>query len=330
MSTSNITQSIWKQTNHADWKLIFDINKENNTNNTTETSLKQILDTCANKKKLKMGSLVMTPKGIGRLIKLEDGLATIKLQKEGELLLFPEYEIEPEFNIFICLKSADISNWYRLRIPANGTVETIKQLIQEMNIIDMNQGDHTLIYNGSEAKEELFLDQLDVRANSKFLLCHTKMTQYKITRYTNTYTWWYLSNSDGITFSVNKKIKLGGLGLYGSHENKLVKGTLKVFEGTFSDRGTCYYEEPFEIPAAPDQNNCITVIQFKKPITCKNDIDYTIQIDVSEYCYIYYGSGAKATIDGDKNVIFNFKYTPGSSFGSGVESGNYPEFYYYA
>ena len=77
-----------------------------------------------------------------------------------------------------------------------------------MNLIDMTQGDHTLIYNGLEAKDELFLDQLEIKANSKLLLCHTKMTQYKISRYSYTYTWWYLSSSGGMTFSVNKKIKL--------------------------------------------------------------------------------------------------------------------------
>jgi hypothetical protein len=327
----NLPQSIWKQDNSSSWVLLYDTNVKSDTSKTNENNLKNIFDTQNNKKKLKLGSLVMTPKGIGRLLKLEEGQVVVKLQQGDEQITLDESQAKSEFNINICIKS-EIDNWYRLRAPANGTVETIKHLLQDIGILNLSNNDFVLIYNGEEVKDELFLDQLGVKNNAKFLLCQTKMTQFKITRFTNTYTWWYFSSTDGITFVVNKKIKLGGLGLYGSHESKIFRGTLRVFEGSMADRGATLYEEQTEVPASSDQNNCITYVNFKKPVTIKPDIDYTIMVENSggDYLYIYYGSGSKAMIEGDKGVIFTFKYTPGSSFSSSIESGNFPEIIYYA
>jgi hypothetical protein len=328
----SIQQSLWKLDDKSNWRLVFGDEKANEgTTKQSELALKTVLDTLSSRKKLKLGSLVMTPKGIGRLIGLENGNANVKLQSgDNEQIAFSESEVDPELDIYICIK-AEVENWYRLRIPANGTVETIKQAANEVGILNSGTNDFVFIYNGEELKDELFLDQLNVRNNAKFLLCQTKMTQFKVSRYVNTYTWWYFSGTDGITFTSNKKIKLGGLGLYGSHESKVLKGTLKVFEGNTSDKGNTLYDELVEVPASSDQNNAITMINFKKPVTIKADTDYTIQLDNSgEYVYIYYGSGSKATIEGEKGVVFTIKYTPGSSWGSSVESGNFPELIYYA
>ena len=173
-----------------------------------------------------------------------------------------------------------------------------------------------------------FFRSVDLKINAKLFLCGLKMTQCKLSLYSVTYNWWYTYNTDGITFSVNKRIKLAGVGLYGSHENKIQNGTLKIFEGSVSNAGTILYEEPVEIPAAPDQNNSIAPINFKKPVNIKPHLDYTIQLICTNYCYLYYGGLGKGTIEGERGVEFNFKYTPGSSHGTGIESGNFPEFYY--
>ena len=42
--------------------------------------------------------------------------------------------------------------------------------------------------------------------------------------------WRYSYNTDGITFSCNKTIKLTGVGMYGSHEGKIQSGILKIYE----------------------------------------------------------------------------------------------------
>jgi hypothetical protein len=324
-----IQQSIWRQTEEGDWKLFFNLNQESGAKIENESQIKAIFDT-ANKKGVKMGSLVMTPKGIGRLIKLDNKLGTVKFMKEDKEETFEESLITPDFPIYLRILDKDFSNWYRLVVPANGSIENLKRLIEEIRLVDANSSNYILIYNGFEIKEEFFFDQLDLRINAKILLSGLKMTHSKLNRFSTTYNWWYTYNSDGITFSVNKRIKLGGVGLYGSHENKVQNGTLKIFEGCVNSMGAILYEEPVEVPAAPDQNNAIIPINFKKPINLKAQIDYTIQLICTNYCYLYYGGGGKGTVEGERGVEFYFKYTLGSSHGSGIESGNFPEFYFYS
>lgn len=325
----NIKQSIWKQTAEGDWKLFFNVNHDNTLKADTENQIKSLFDG-RDKKSLKMGSLVMTPKGIGRLIKLDNKLATIKFLKDDQEDSFEESLILAEFPIYIRILDKDFSNWYRLMVPANGSIETLKKQIEEIKIIDASTCNYILIHNGYETKEEFFFDQLDLRPNAKFLLCGLKMNQYKLARFTITYNWWYTYNSDGVTFSVNKKIKLAGCGLYGSHESKTQNGTIKIFEGTCANIGAILHEEPVEVPPVADQNNSVIPITFKKAVNIKPHLDYTIQLCCTNYCYLYYGSGGKAAVEAEKGIEFNFKYTLGSSHGTGVESGNFPEFYYYA
>ena len=321
--------SVWKQTEQGNWKLFFNLNEESIQKVENETQIKTLFDT-ANKKGLKMGSLVMTPKGIGRLIKLDNKIATIKFLKDDQEETFEEALILSEFSIFLRILDKDLSNWFRIMVPANGSVESLKKQIEELKIIDSNSSNYILIFNGSETKDEYFFDQMDLRPGSKFLLCGLKMTQCKMSRFTVTYNWWYTYNSDGISFSVNKRIKLAGVGLYGSHESKVQNGTIKIFEGNCTNMGCVFYEEAVEVPPAAEQNNSVMPITFKKPVNIKPQIDYTIQLICSNYCYLYYGGGGKSTVEGERGVEFVFKYSLGSGHGTGIESGNFPEFYYYS
>jgi hypothetical protein len=326
-TNNEINQSIWKQTKDGHWKLYFNMNDDNKIENNNQ-QMKFLFD--PNRKNLKLGSLVMTPKGIGRLIKLENKISTIKFLKDEQEDNFEESLILSEFPIYIRVLDNDFSNWYRIMVPANGSIESLKKSIEELKIIDSNSTNYLLIYNGSEVKDELFYDQIELKPNSKILLCALKMTQCKLSRFNITYNWWYTYNTDGITFSVNKKIKLCGLGLYGSHENKTQNGNLKIFEGTVSSISSILYEEPVEVIPSPDQNNAIIPIYFSKPINIKPQVDYTVQLISTNYCYLYYGNGGKSQIEGEKGIEFFFKFTNGSSHGTSIESGNFPEFYYYA
>jgi hypothetical protein len=131
-----------------------------------------------------------------------------------------------------------------------------------------------------------------------------------------------------MSFSVSKKIKIAGVGLYGSHEGKTFSGTLRIVEGGTTVTGNVIYEESAEIPPAPSQENCITTMMFKKPVRIKPCVDYTIEFSSTTVGYVYYGCGGKPTIDGEKGVVFEFKYLNGSSYSTGSESGLFPEIYY--
>jgi hypothetical protein len=277
---------------------------------------------------LKLGSLVMTPKGIARLIKIDNKQCNVKFLHNDAEDTFPEETISSEFSILIKKPQDSWSLWYNIKVPANGTVESLKKVLEEIKLVDSSTSNYSLIYDGKEMKDDFFFDQVNLMPMSKILLTEMKMTEYSFSRHTYTYTYWYIYAMDGITFNVNKRMKLLGVGIYGSHENKVQTGTVKIFEGDVSCVGSILYEEPHEIPAAPTQVDAMTTVRFRRPINIKPNVDYTIQYNQTGTGYVYYGSGGKNNYQLEKGLEINFKYTPGSSHGTSVESGNFGIFYY--
>lgn len=226
---------------------------------------------------------------------------------------------------------SDCNNWLKVFVPSNGSVEQLKKTLEENNVIDLSSN-FLLIHEGQEIRDDFFFDQMDMKKNSKILLAKLKMTPCKINRFpTTSNQWWYIStNMDGITFSVNKKIKLTGFGIFRSHENKTFGANIKVIEGTPTSMGNCLVEETIEIPTAPDALNNITPFNFKRPVTIKANTQYTAQLSIvssqNNYAYTYYGSSGTATVEGEKKAEFTFTYCSGYS--TSIESGLFPEFYY--
>ena len=321
-----IKQSIWRQDTKGEWKLFF--NTEYPQIEIENTQKQKSYINKINPKTLNLGTLVMTPDGIGRLLKIENQTAKITMSKTKKEEHYPIDKISNYFVSLIKVYDKEISNWFRINLPVNGNVETLKKILIEMKIVDLQISDYLLVTNGTELKDEYTFEQLSLKSNCKILLCGQKLINCKVNRFNQVLNWWYSYNMDGITFSCNKKIKLTGIGMYGSHEGKTQNGTLKIYENDTPSNLLC--DEIIEISPAADQSNAIVPINFKKPIVIRQNIDYTIQFQCSNYCYLYYGNGGVSTVEGEKSAEFYYKFTQGSTYGTNVQSGNFPEFYYYA
>jgi hypothetical protein len=337
-TNSNFQKSIWKHVqdeNGDDWKMFFDCNPKDKVpvSKTTNSESQIKLISTNTKKNIILGTLVMTPSGLGRLIKQDKTISTIKLIKTNEDVNFEEDDVLMFFPIYIRIIEKDFSNWHKISVPANGSIISIRKTLEERKVIEKDKT-FNLIFNGSDTKEETFFDQMpELLPNSKFLLFGLKNNLCKLSRFTTINSWWYTYAIDGISFCVNKSIRLTGVGLYGSHEGKIQSGTITLHEGSSnlgSFGGIYLLSELIEVPASPNQSEPLTPIYFKKPVSIKQGVDYTIQFQCSTYCYFYYGSQGSAKAIGDKNVEFEFKFTNNSNHGSNVDSGNFPEFYYYA
>ena len=90
------------------------------------------------------------------------------------------------------------------------------------------------------------------------ILSKNKIT-YTVSRYINIKQYWYLYSLDGICFSFSQKIKLIGVGLFGSHENKIINATLKILDGP-STMSNTIYEENVEIAPSANKFGAITKI----------------------------------------------------------------------
>ena len=88
-------------------------------------------------------------------------------------------------------------------------------------------------------------------------------------------------------------------------------------------------QENIEIAPGISKLYSISQIYFSKPILCKQNQDYSIILYSKTLTNSYYGQQGKNIIEGEIGINFTFKRIQGRSSGSGIETGNFPELYYY-
>ena len=199
--------------------------------------------------------------------------------------------------------------------------------MEKLKKINRNEFNYTLVYNGKSLQNEYPFEQLNILNNAKFLLLKANNIKLTLSRFLNVSQYWYTYSVDGICFSSSQKIKLIGIGLYGSHENKIINSTIKILDGP-SINSKIIYEENIDISPGISKIYAVSQIFFSKPIICKQNQDYSVILYSKTLTNCYYGQQGKQLIEGEKGVNFTFKRVLVISSGSGVESGNFPEFYY--
>ena len=153
---------------------------------------------------------------------------------------------------------------------------------------------------------------------------------HMIKRFTNAKKNSYYS-CDNITFNVNKKIKLTGIGLYGTSSGRFVRSHIKLMEGSPQSSVKIMVDEDYDIPPGADVNNCVTVFKFYSPIAIMPNIDHSVCLNLRpgdpDADDVYIGEGGTSMIEGDLGIVFNFKKGQNSGV-TNIERGAFPEFYY--
>jgi hypothetical protein len=326
---TEISPSIWQQNENGDWRLYFNSESEmsnisGNNNDKIKTKKNYLTSSQQN---LILGTLVMTSKGIGRLIKIIENHGIIKFKNDNKEEKIPLNEITNTFNCFIHIYSNGV-NIIRLKMKVLGKVGDIFEELEKSKKLNIIEYNNLLVYNGMSLNNEQTFEQLNVKNNCKFLLINNYIVKYTISRFLNVSQFWFTYTIDGICFSPSQKIKLIGIGLYGSHENKIMQATMKILDGP-SISSNVIYEENIEVAPGISKFNPISPIMFSKAITCKQNQDYSVLLLTRTTSNCYYGQQGKSLIEGEKGVTFTFKKIVGRNSGSSIESGNFPEFYYY-
>ena len=327
---SEVASSVWNQDEKGEWKLYFntesdlisqskrlnqDHSKFNKNNNLSEMNII-------------LGTLVMTPKGIGRLIKNNDNIATIRFNQDSKEEQFSLNLISNYFSCFISDYTNGNIDIIRLKLKASGKVEDIFTELEKINKINLKENNYLLVFNKDILKTEYTFEYLNVINKSKLILLSKNKITYTVSRYIDIKQYWYLYTLDGICFSPSQKIKLIGVGLFGSHENKIINATLKILDGP-STMSNTIFEENVEIAPSSNKFGAITKIFFSKPVFCRPNQDYSVILSSRTNTNTFYGTNGKQYIDGEKGVGFSFKRVQGKGGGTGVETGNFPELYYY-
>lgn len=328
-----MANSIWKQTSPGDWKLFFNLDIKPTIGTDTPPPSKHIHDThikAIPNQLMTLGTLFISPKGIGRLIKLDNHTATLRMSQSNLDEVFNINDISNTINLYIKRYDNTFINWNRITLPVNGNIQSVKDYIDKLKLFDSRAFNYSILGNGNELKDEYTFEQLDFKQNNKLLIVKERLNSNTLKRYKTIYEWWYGFNNDGISFSCNKSIKLTGVGLYRSHENKTQNGDVVVCEECCPD---IHLTEVLRIEITPTRNKdeAIYPVMFTKPLVIKPSVVYMVEFKCTNPCSMYYGNQGQALIPGEKKVEFTFKLSSREfRHGTNIQSGNFPEFYYYA
>ena len=325
---TDINPSVWNQNNKGEWKLYFN----------TDTEIISPIATIEQSKfkhnhlpenNLILGTLVMTPKGMGRYIKNNKGLCTVRFEEESKEEEFEINKLSNTFNCFLTELSNDNINVIRFKLKVIGKVEDILNELEKLKKINKEESDYSLIYLGKVLKNDFTFEQLNILNNCKILLLKQKNIILCVSRFSIINKYWFTYTLDGICFTPSEKIKLIGVGIYGSYENKTVSGILKILDGG-SINNKSLIEENVEIPPSKTENEAIIKLYFSKPVICKKNQDYSVILQSRMLTNSYCGQSGKKFVEGENGISFTFKKIQGRNTGTTVEIGNFPELYYYA
>ena len=144
---SEVSPSVWQQNDKGEWKLYF--NTES-VQLSKQASLNQDLsnykkNNVLSEKNIILGTLIMTPKGIGRLIKNSSGMATIRIKDDENEELFPIESITNYFNCFIVDYSNCKIDITRLKLKVSGKVEDIFTELTKLKKINPDENNYFLV-----------------------------------------------------------------------------------------------------------------------------------------------------------------------------------------
>ena len=324
---SGISESIWNQDKNGDWKLYFntepeisfcsEIYKEN------QKVKKELSD-----KNLSLGILVMTPRGIGRLIKNIERISHIRFKQDNEEYEFPSNQISNCFNCYISLISKNNLDIIRLKLKVDGKISNIMEELTKINKINLEKFTYKIIYNKNLLSNENTFEQLNFYNNIKILILETNEFERKVSRFSCSRKYWCNCEQDGICFIPSENIKISGVGLYRCQDNIIVKGIVKMIEGN-SMTGKVLIEENTEIHPCLDNIHTISKVKFSKNILCKKNLEYSLIFITNYVRNCYSGRSGRTVIEGEKGVKFTFKCINGNKGDTSPEYGNFPEIYYY-
>lgn len=142
--------------------------------------------------------------------------------------------------------------------------------------------------------------------------------------------WGYSGTSDRIRFSVNKRIFVVGLGLYGAiHGPSDYNVKMQILN---TETGSVCGEN--DTAFSCDGSQGIFRVMFKEPIELSPVVTYVASATLKGADSYYGTKGQRKVVcdvtDGkDEKIIFHFSYATGNNNGTSVEDGQIPEIIFY-
>ena len=178
-----MSNSIWNQDAKGEWKLYFNTELDIYYSRKKKEKAKEKNDVNIINKNFVLGTLVMTPKGIGRIIKNQEGIAHIRFKQDLKEYQISINDVSNNFNCYITFIKEGTIDIIRLQLNVDGKVSDIIEELSKIKKINSDGDNYNLIYNKNFLKKENTFEQINIMNNSKILILEiAKKTESKICR----------------------------------------------------------------------------------------------------------------------------------------------------
>lgn len=289
------------------------------------------------------GSLIYTPKGYGIIqnIMPEKNMITVKVN--NEIIDFERSEVANEIMIEFIYAEMGGKRSERIAFPIQSSAKEIAERITSQN------EDPTLMsrlfFKGKELPlSNDNLEKLGIDPTSKILVLTKLGKFYSANRFKQVLTGWSYGThtTEAIAFSVNKDVRVAGIGLYGPSQMHITLfGTVKLAQGENPDGVEPAASVEVEMKYLLDPNEKIQKVMFDKPVLIKGGEVWSAIAEIQNkstnggFAFggcSHYGNMGNAAVIGEGDVTFTFKtcMSTGTKMNqTSVYSGQIPEIYYY-
>ena len=278
------------------------------------------------------GATVYTPDGYGILqdTKLEDNKLQVKVS--NKITAYNIKDLYFEIPILLKIVSQDSSQDLTISVPSSITSKELFEEIIEKGSSGKGMFNCNLYFEGKELKQvSNQIINLGIKPYSKILGVVTFGKVLTISRFgTLNPGWGYYNSVDGISFSVSKTIFVVGFGIYcPDRDGRNLAGVGKFLRGQDA-KGAELTSKEFALDfGGVEPEKKVHQLMFDKPIKVQAGEIHSCVMEVANGGS-FYGNNGKDRVTGEGDITFQFLACNGSFNGTGIQSGQIPEIYYYS
>ena len=169
----------------------------------------EIIKVIDNTEKFKVDMVVMTEWGLGKIIKISQGIASIKI--EGTDVDFPLMSLNTMITIYLCILSKETTSWAEIKIPFDYLVHDLKTKIAR--ITNSHHSQVLLVHNGAKIQKNVNIFELGIYEKDTFLVIIKDPREIEISRCISYKTASNQNIHNALRLKVNQNVILTAMGL---------------------------------------------------------------------------------------------------------------------
>lgn len=221
---------------------------------------------------------------------------------------------------------------YNVRLAAM-PVQLFADIVAKSGILSLQETvDIFIILTGSQQQQQMNDEERVIKSkfssNPRCGLPRHRVTRFAAAAFRSN-QWRYRGRIDAITVSVDRKIWLTGVGLYGSSNSEPSSYDVRLEVKQISGNASSVLLSRVDTTLRTSGTVTPLSINLHHPLTLLPGAVYTVSVLLDGTDLSYFGQEGASEVRTSAGVTFTFRTSPESTNGTGVHGGQIPELFFY-